>query len=169
MEKNVTPNVRPVQDKYLSFTYMMMKNLANGVPDKEPPASSLVRVPDILKGTVSEALVEELDETTHAALIYRHEFLGMAGDAGRLQDTLGAYVSQGVLWGQDKAFFISQHAAVPERQAHGACVCGFARQIINLSPGRRVRCLPPLKAASFFHLARQDGGLPAPFCPVRNG
>lgn len=119
----MTPNVRPVQDKYLSFTHIMMKSLTNGVPDKEPPASSLVRVPDIFKGTVPETLVEALNETADAALVYRHEFFGMAGDAGRLQDTLGAYVSQGVLWGQDKAFLFPK---MPPHQKGKPTVHAFA-------------------------------------------
>lgn len=102
-EKKIIPNKRPPQDKYLSFTYMIMYNLAHGLQNKEPPASSLIKIKDIFHDCSYEALIPELNEETDLDSIYKYEFFGMVGDSEYLKSLLIKYVESGILWGRDKA------------------------------------------------------------------
>lgn len=102
-EKKIIPNKRPPQDKYLSFTYMIMCNLAHGLQNKEPPASSLIKIKDIFHDCSYEALIPELNEETDLDSIYKYEFFGMVGDSEYLKSLLIKYVESGILWGRDKA------------------------------------------------------------------
>ena len=101
-EKKIIPNKRPPQDKYLSFTYMIMYNLAHGLQNKEPSASSLIQIKNIHHGSY-EVLIPELNEEADLDSIYKYEFFGMVGDSEYLKSLLIKYVESGILWGRDKA------------------------------------------------------------------
>ena len=105
VEKNVIPNRRPMQDKFLSSTHMMMVHLANGTKGKKPSEVSLIKVPDVLKFLSYEVIIQELDEDRDKEAICLYEFSGMWGDSEELKNKLIRYVETGVLWGKDKEFF----------------------------------------------------------------
>ena len=101
-EKKIIPNTRPPQEKYLSFTYMIMYNLAHGLQNKEPSASSLIQIKNIHNGSY-EVLIPELNEEADLDSIYKYEFFGMVGNSEYLKSLLIKYVESGILWGRDKA------------------------------------------------------------------
>ena len=81
---------------------MIMYNLAHGLQNKEPSASSLIQIKNIHNGSY-EVLIPELNEEADLDSIYKYEFFGMVGNSEYLKSLLIKYVESGILWGRDKA------------------------------------------------------------------
>ena len=105
LEKKASPNNRVMQDKFLDFGHMIMFNMSNGIKNKDPWETSLIKIPDVLHPLSYEVIIPKIDELRDIETIYKHEFHGLVGEVNKLKEKLIHYVDTGILWGEDKDFF----------------------------------------------------------------
>ena len=105
LEKKASPNNRVMQDKFLDFGHVIMFNMSNGIKNKEPWETSLIKIPDVLHPLSYEVIIPKIDELRDIEAIYKYEFHGLVGEVNKLKEKLIHYVDTGILWGEDKDFF----------------------------------------------------------------